>query len=477
MKHKIGVFHLLMIGLGGIIGSGWLFSSMYASHYAGSGSYVAWIVGALLMLLFCLCLSELVSLYPKRGMLASVCSFSHNKDFAFLIGIANWFGTVAVIPTEALATARYLDWPHWSIMILIAMYALLNTWGVKIFVRFNSAVTLFKIAVPIITVVALFWHSRSLGNYHASDFKNVHNILGAIIAGGIIYGFNGVQMIVNFTSEAKRPKRDIPIALFLSLGLGLLLYLALQAAFLNSGDISFHYQSPFVELVAALSMGWMVILLQVGAVVSPSGAGFSYIASSTRMLTALSNVGQLPRYFSRLHPKYHMSQRSLIANTLLSLLFFFVFKTWVGLVVVVSAFHLLSYLAGPMAVGKLRRTMPDNERMFKMWFAPILCPLLFVVISVLFVYAGWHNDMIVTVIMFAFQATYLLINYRGKALLAAIERSAFLPIWLLVFTLIAFMGKLLVVAIPVAIIFYYVAVLGKFLPGPEQVAVTDEEIS
>jgi amino acid transporter len=61
MKHKIGIFHLVMIGLSGTIGSGWLFASMYAAKYAGAGAYVAWIVGALLMLLFCLCLSELVS--------------------------------------------------------------------------------------------------------------------------------------------------------------------------------------------------------------------------------------------------------------------------------------------------------------------------------------------------------------------------------------------------------------------------------
>lgn len=465
MKHKIGVFHLIMIGLGGIIGSGWLFSSMYAAHYAGSGSYIAWIIGALLMLLFCLCLSELVSLYPKRGMLASVCSYSHNKDFAFLIGIANWFGTVAVIPTEALATARYLAWPSWSIFALIIGYAVLNTWGVKIFVRFNSLLTVFKFAVPVLTVFVLFWHSTSISNYHIADFTQVHNILGAIVAGGIIYGFNGVQMIVNFTSEAKRPKRDIPTALFLSLGLGLLLYLALQAAFLNSGDISFHYQSPFIELVAALGMGWMVILLQVGAVVSPSGAGFSYIASSTRMLTAISHVGQLPKFFSKLHPKYHMSHRSLIANTALSMMFFLVFKTWVGLVVVVSAFHLLSYLAGPIAVGKLRLTMPESERMFKMWFAPVLCPLLFVTISVLFVYAGEHNDLLVTGIMWGFQLIYLILNYRGSAFVKSLLQSMYLPLWLLTFTVISLLGKSLILAIPVALVFYYLAIYIKFAPS------------
>ncbi len=458
MKDKIGVFHLIMIGLGGAIGSGWLFSSMYAAHFAGSGSYIAWIIGAAVMLVFCLCLSELVSLYPQRGLLASVCSFSHNKDFAFLIGIANWFGTVAVIPTEALATARYLNWPHWSILALILVYALLNTWGVKLFARFNALLTSFKIIIPVITVVILFWHSRSSINYHFDDFTNAHHILAAVIAGGIVYGFNGVQMIVNFTSEVKRPRFQVPLALFITLAIVLILYLGLQAAFLNSANLLANYQSPFVELVAAMNLGWMVILLQTGAAVSPSGAGFSYIASSTRMLTAMSRVGNLPHFFSKLHPVYQISHRSLLANTVLSIFFFLIFKTWVGLVVVVSSFHLLSYLAGPVAVGKLRKTMPNHERIFRVPFAWLLCPALFCIICILFIAGGKHNAIGITAICLFFQLLYLLLKYRKQGFFQAFLRSLFLPAWLITFTVLTLLNVPLLIVVVVALIFYYIAI-------------------
>lgn len=455
MKHKIGVLHLIMIGASGAIGSGWLFSSMYAAHFAGSGAYFAWIIGALMMFLFCLCLSELVSLYPERGLLASVCSFSHNKDFAFIIGIANWFGTVAVIPTESLATARYLSWPHWTIFALILGYAALNTWGVKLFARFNTSLTAFKIAVPVVTVVVLFWHSHSTINYHVNDFTNTHHILAAVIAGGIIYGFNGVQMLVNFTSEVKRPRFQVPLALFVTLAIVLVLYLGLQAAFLNSAKLNINYQSPFVELVAAMGLGWMVILLQAGAAVSPSGTGFIYIASSTRMLTSMSSVGSLPKFFSKLHPKYHISHRSLIANTVLSLMFFLVFKTWVGLVVVVSSFHLISYIAGPIAVGKLRITMPKHERIFKTPIAFILCPLLFAVISVLFATGGTHNDIIITLIALFFQLIYLVSHYIKAGFWKAVVRSSFIPLWLIIFSALTYFHVPLVAVAVVALGFYY----------------------
>ena len=52
------------------------------------------------------------------------------------------------------------------------------------------------------------------------------------------------------------------------------------------------------------------MLLKADAAISPSGTGFMYVASTTRMLTAMSREGQLPRGFNVLHPKYHMSQNT-----------------------------------------------------------------------------------------------------------------------------------------------------------------------
>ena len=458
MKHKIGIFHLTMIGLSGVIGSGWLFASMYAAQKAGTGAYVAWIIGAVLMLVFTMCLSELVSLYPKRGLLASVASFSHNKDFAFIIGIANWFGTLTVIPAEALATVKYLDWPHWTSLILIIVYAALNSWGVKLFSKFNSTITAFKFIVPTVTIVALLIHGVNLHNFHTAELGNINAIMSAVIASGIIYAFNGVQMIVNFTSEAKHPKRDIPIALFLSLGLALVLYLGLQTAFMSVANLHIDYNSPFIELAATLNLGWLVMLLKADAIISPSGTGFMYIGSTTRMLTAMSREGQLPSGFNVLHPKYNVSYRSLIANTLISIVLFFVFKTWVALILVTSSFHVISYLAGPLAVGKLRIKMPDEKRLFNLPIHWLTCPLLFIVLSILFVMGGYDNDLWITIICIGFQALYLLLNYKGADLIKAINRSAFLPIWLIIFTTLAHVKLNIGEIALVALFLYYVGI-------------------
>ena len=179
------------------------------------------------------------------------------------------------------------------------------------------------------------------------------------------------------------------------------------------------------------------------------------------MLTAMSREGQLPKGFNVLHPKYHISHRSLIANTILSMILFFVFKTWISLVVVVSTFHVISYLAGPLAVGKLRITMANDKRTFTMPLQWLLCPALFVVLSILFVLAGYHKDFSITIICITFQALYLIMNYRDVELIKAISRSAFLPIWLIVFTTLAHVDFLNYGEISLVALFLYYVGIGR----------------
>lgn len=458
-EKKVGLVHLTCIGLTSIIGSGWLFASMYAARTAGTGAFVTWVVGALLMMFVALCLSELISLYPQRGLLASICSYSHNRDFAFIIAIANWFGTLCVIPSEAIATTRYLDWSEWTVIPLILMYALLNNWGVTLFTRFNTALALFKMVVPIVTVVALLLHGVDTSHFHSQDLFVIEPILAALISGGIIYGFNGCQMIVNFTSEAKNPQRNIPLALFMSLAISVILYLALQITYIGIADSMVDYNDPFIQVAVSLGFGWLVILLKVDATLSPSGTGFAYISGCTRMLTAMSREGQMPKQLGVKNEQYNMSRSSLLLNVIISIALFMVFRTWQALVIVVSTFHIVSYLAAPLAVGRLRLCLPDSKRNFTVPLHQLLCPCLFFTISYFFTVAGVKSDISITSICLLFLGGYIVMNYRTvDEILSAITRAFFVPLWLITFTLCSWFQLNVFCILIFSLVLYYVGV-------------------
>ncbi len=470
---KFGLLSLIAIGTGSIIGSGWLFSAYYAAKYAGSGAYLAWILGAFLTLILTLILSEVVTLHPKRGLFTRLLTLSHNHDVGYITAIANWLGIVAVIPTEADATVQYLSAikPEWTpylfindnlttlglgcAVILLIIYALINFWGVRLFAKSNNTITIFKVLIPVVTSIVIIIAAFHPGNFTAQQHEilpfGASSVFGAVMACGIVYAFNGFQSITSFCAEAKNPERNVPLSMIISIVLCLGIYLLLQTAFigglppsmLKAGWHNLDFSSPIVQLTSLLGLNAMSVLLYVDACVSPSGTGIIYVGTTTRMLTAMAQEEQAPSFFNVLHPKYHFSRRSLIFNILLSCLLLFMFKSWASLVAIVSLFHILSYMACPLAMMRLRITEASRKRRYKLPFAAIICPLTFVLITFLYCFTAEKNLLTVTTAVVVFYGGYIIVHNRFKlsGILFSLKRSFIMVAYLIWLAFLGFLGN------------------------------------
>ncbi|GDY56283.1 hypothetical protein SVIO_069060 [Streptomyces violaceusniger] len=65
---------LTAVGLGSIIGSGWLFGAERAAALAGPAAILAWVIGAAVALTIALTYSELGSMFPKAGAWSGTAS-------------------------------------------------------------------------------------------------------------------------------------------------------------------------------------------------------------------------------------------------------------------------------------------------------------------------------------------------------------------------------------------------------------------
>lgn len=471
-KTGLGLWSLVCLGVSSIIGSGWLFSAYKTAKYAGGGAIFVWLAGAVVILLLALIIAEISTLYPKVGLFGRVLAISHNKDMGYITALANWFGTVAVIPTEAMATIQYLakavpDWNPYlflnedltstGLLIvtgLVGVYALLNFWGARYLARSNNILTFFKVLVPVITSVAIIYTVFHPGNFTAVGGTllpyGVGSIVTAIMSGGIIYAFNGFQSIANFCSEAKNPGRNIPLALILSVLVGLVIYLLLQVAFIggvrpealaNGGWNGLVFQSPILELASLLGLHVIALLLYADAVISPSGTGIVYTGATSRMLTAMSQEKQAPDFFGKMNEKFNFSRRSLGFNLILSLILLWFFRSWESLMIIVSLFHVVSYLACPVALMRLRLTESEKDRPFKLWFAPIICPLFFVLLTILFCLAPEKNLILVCSVLVICYSMYIFISNQSKwaDMKKAFKQSYHLVLYFVVLTGLGFL--------------------------------------
>ncbi|UVA80677.1 APC family permease [Pandoraea commovens] len=420
LMRNIGPFALMLTGLGSIIGSGWLFGAWKAAKIAGPAALLAWLIGAIVILAIALTYAELGAMFPESGGMVRYSRYSHGSLVGFIAAWANWIAIVSVIPIEAEASIQYMstwpyDWAHALFVdgtlttsglalsaLLVIVYFMLNYWGVKLFARANTAITLFKFAIPALTIAGLMIAGFHPGNFNIAEHggfapNGMSAVLTAVATSGIVFAFNGFQSPVNLAGEARDPGRSIPFAVVGSILLATVIYLLLQVAYIGAlspeqlagGWHMVSFSSPFAELAIALGLNWLAIVLYFDAFLSPSGTGTTYMATTSRMIYAMERNRTLPAIFGRVHPLYGVPRQAMWFNLAISFIFMFFFRGWDSLAAVISVATVISYLTGPISVMSLRRSAPEMHRPLRLPGLSLIAPFAFVCASLILYWARW----------------------------------------------------------------------------------------
>ncbi len=385
-KQKISLISAIALSITASIGSGWLFSAQLIAKAAGNYSFLAWIFAGVLVILVSICLSRIVSIYPVRGATTRSSSLSHNNVFGMSFAFANWFGIMVTIGAEASATTQYLAsaiksvslmnangltlWGKLLAELILLIYLIINFFGIKIFAKVNNIITIIKIFTPIFVIVIFL-----VGHFDSRNFSLVTNniysyssIFPAILGTGLIYSFNGFQIPTAFASEIKNPGRNVLLSMIISITVVTGIYLLLELAFmgavphsmLNHGWASINFHSPLLNLALVLGLGFLSNLIIIDSIISPSGVGYTYLGGASRMFFAMAKAGQMPQWsISKLHPVYKICRRSLIINFLLTIIVLWNSNNWSSLMIIVTIYHVIGYMAAPISMGALEpKTRP-----------------------------------------------------------------------------------------------------------------------
>ncbi len=437
-ERSIGIFGLLFAGIGSVIGSGWLFGPLYAAQVAGPAAIISWIIGGLLMTMIALTFAELGSAFPVAGGMVQYAQYSHGPLVSFMTGWMVWISSVAVAPVETMGLIHYManyvpglvtKVQNVTVMtktgiflgaIIMFLMCYLNYQGAKFFSKSNSVITAIKLIVPIMTVLVLVCMDFHATNFFATASGGFspygwHGILAALPIGGVIYSFIGANTVLQLAGETKNPQRNIPLALIGSVIFCIILYVALQIAFIGALDMTaishgwkaLHYEGdsgPFAGILSAFGLAWFVIVLYADALISPFGTGYVYTASTARVNYALTRIGFFPKYFEKLTQK-GVPSRGIILNYLIGLMLFLPFPGWQDMVSFIISCFIVSYITGPIALMGLRKSHPHQARPFKLPFPIVSSFIAFYACNLLVYWTGWHTVyrmMIAMMIGFAF---------------------------------------------------------------------------
>lgn len=323
MQRSMDARHLVMIAMGGVIGSGLFLSSGYTISQAGPlGAVIAYGVGAVVVFMVMACLGELAVTYPVSGAFHIYAARSIGPATGFTTAWLYWLCWVVALGSEFTAAGILMQrwFPQVDVWIWCLIFAALlftiNAISARVFGETEFWFSLIKVTAILVLIVlggmAIFGLTPlSTENHEAVFFNNFNtdNGLFPVGVGGIVvtslavfYAFSGSELIGVAAGETKDPGKNIPRALrttvirLVIFFIGAIAVIAAIVPYEKTGVTD----SPFVTVYDYIGIPFAADIMNFVIITALLSAGNSGLFSCGRMLFSLAEEGHAPRAFKRL---------------------------------------------------------------------------------------------------------------------------------------------------------------------------------
>ena len=323
LRRSMGPRHLIMIAMGGVIGSGLFLSSGYTISQAGPlGAVIAYLVGAFVVYLVMACLGELAIAYPVSGAFHIYASRSIGPATGFTTAWLYWLCWAVAIGSEFTASGLLMQrwFPGVEVWVWCLVFAAMlfgfNALSSKFFGESEFWFSIIKVGAIIALIVfggaALFgFHPLSDNDHHPFLFENFNTSAGLfpngfsgvlVTALAVFYAFSGSELIGVAAGETKDPARNIPKAMRSTVVRLLIFFvgaIAVIAATVPYDQVGLD-ESPFVTVFSSVGIPFAADIMNFVIITALLSAGNSGLFSCARMLYSLADEGHAPKALKRL---------------------------------------------------------------------------------------------------------------------------------------------------------------------------------
>ncbi|WP_047337253.1 MULTISPECIES: amino acid permease [Pseudomonas] len=319
-KQEMQTRHIVMLALGGVIGTGLFLTSGYTVNQAGPlGAVIAYIIGALMVYLVMMCLGELAVQMPETGSFSTYATRFLGPGTGYTVAWLYWLTWTVAIGSEFTAAgilmARWFpETPVWIWSALFAMVVFLsNVVSVRLFAETEFWLSLVKV-VTVLAFLAVGGgailgflhidqaHSIGLSNFTREGLFPTGFMPIAMTLLAVAFAFSGTELIGIAAGETRDPQRNVPRAIrttVLRLAIffvGTIFVLATLLPREQAGLV----ESPFVTVFTYIGIPYSADIMNFVIISALLSAANSGLYAASRMLWTLSDQGHLPKQFSAL---------------------------------------------------------------------------------------------------------------------------------------------------------------------------------
>ncbi len=396
-RHKIALPTATSIVVANMVGTG-VFTSLgfqVLDIETGFALLSLWLVGGVFALCGALSYAELAAALPRSGGEYHFLSRVFHPLLGFLAGwISLTVGFAAPIALAAMAFGSFFNRllpaasPQWASIVLIVLVTLAHLRNLRLGSMFQNFFTLFKVLLVLAFAAAAWRMGTPTGIDFAPSAAAWREIGGAPFAVSLLfvmYAYAGWNASTYIIGEVRDPARNVPRSLILGTTLVLLLYLALNWAFLHS--------TPITELQTQsdkVSVGHTVAIRIFGELGGRLMSGLLCIALVSS-ISSMIWVG--PRVTMAMGEDFTLFRRLAQKNRAGIPIWAILLQTMITVVLILTATFdkvliytqialTTSSLLTVVAVFWLRHHEPDLPRPYRTWGYPVT-PLLFAAISLM----------------------------------------------------------------------------------------------
>lgn len=334
LARVLNVLDLTMLGVGSTLGLGvYVLAGQVANSTAGPAVLLSFVFAAIASFFAGLCYAEFAARVPKAGSAYVYAYVAVGEIAAFVIGwtliLEYAIGTASVtrgvstyidtlvdhrmsqffnetVPMSVPTLASYPDF--FSFGIIVVMTSLLG-FGVKESSIVNNVLTVLNLVTATIAVVtgAIYADNR---NWSLPPRPNVdeggflpYGVKGVVEGAGIcFFGFVGFDCIATTSEEAKNPKRNIPLAIVLSLAIICATYCSIATVLtLLKPYYELDTSAPFTVAFDSLDLVAIKWIVTVGAIFALTTSLLGTMIPLPRIMYAMAQDGLMFAFFARVN--------------------------------------------------------------------------------------------------------------------------------------------------------------------------------
>jgi basic amino acid/polyamine antiporter, APA family len=404
LSRRLGPAHLVMMGVGVIVGGGiFVVTGTAAAQYAGPAIVLSFVLAAIGCALVGLCYAELAAALPAAGSGYTYVYATLGEAAAWFVGwsilmeylcaasyiavgwsgyVNSLLGAIGInVPAQFVSPALTMSGGHLELTggimnvpaVLVSLIAMaVARRGIALSANVNAVLVVMKVAILLLFLVCA---ARYVSTANWSPFLPANTgrfgefgFSGVLRGAAVIFvAYLGFDAISTLAQETREPQRNLPIGILGALVICTSLYVSVSLTLTGiTSYTTLNVASPLSTALRGVggALDWLAPLVEVVAVSGLASVMLVVFTAQSRVCLSMAQDGLLPERFARVHPRYRTPGYSTVIGGV-------VVATLSGLFPVAELSQLVSlgtiavFVAVCAAVLVLRRTRPDLPRPFR----------------------------------------------------------------------------------------------------------------